>query len=334
MTEFNILGTIDGYWGGRSDLKRTLDNSEGQEVVFNIASEGGDVLEGLALAAMIADYKGSTTAKGFGIVASIATVVMLAADKKYMSKSGFFMIHNSWTYTAGSAQELNKDISILEKIDAQLLSVYVSQIEAAGKLIDGDYTKTEKKVKKMMDAETWLTAQEAMDLGLIDGIIEQEQEIKTNLGNAAFARLRAQATNYKNLPTNLKNDMQKEEKKGMLAALANFFGFKAEIKEIEAPEAVAVEEAPEAVAEAPTDVETEVAVEDPQAAKLAEMEAKLAKMQEAIDAKTKEVEALEIKAQAVKVDFKEEPKTPEANKSGMPKEAITQLEAFVKKMFK
>ena len=334
MTEFNILGTIDSYNESRAALNAALSYSEGQEVVFNIASEGGDVLEGLALAAMIADYKGSTTAKGFGIVASIATVVMLAADKKYMSKSGFFMIHNSWTYTAGSAQELNKDISILEKIDAQLLSVYVSQIEAAGKLIDGDYTKTEKKLKKMMDAETWLTAQEAMDLGLIDGIIEQEQEVKTDLGNAAFARLRAQATNYKNLPTNLKNDMQKEEKKGMLAALANFFGFKAEIKEIEAPEAVAVEEAPEAVTEAPTDVETEVAVEDPQAAKLAEMEEKLAKMQEAIDAKTKEVEALEIKAEAVKVDFKEEPKTPEANKSGMPKEAITQLEAFVKKMFK
>ena len=334
MTEFNILGTIDSYNESRAALNAALSGSEGQEVVFNIASEGGDVLEGLALAAMIADYKGNTVAKGFGIVASIATVVMLAADKKYMSKSGFFMIHNSWTYTAGSAQELNKDISILEKIDAQLLSVYVSQIEAAGKLIDGDYTKTEKKVKKMMDAETWLTAEEAMDLGLIDGIIEQEQEIKTNLGNAAFARLRAQATNYKNLPTNLKNDMQKEEKKGMLAALANFFGFKAEIKEIEAPEAEAVVETPEAVTETPTDVETEVSIEDAQAAKLAEMEAKLAKMQEAIDAKTKEVEALEIKAEAVKVDFKEEPKAKEANKSGMPKEAITQLEAFVKKMFK
>jgi len=334
MTEFNILGTIDSYNESRAALNAALSTSAGQEIVLNIASEGGDVLEGLALAAMIADYKGNTVAKGFGIVASIATVVMLAADKKYMSKSGFFMIHNSWTYTAGSAQEISKDISILEKIDAQLLDVYVSQIEAAGKLVEGDRNKTAKKVKKMMDAETWLTASEAMDLGLIDGIIEQEQDISTNLGNAAFARLRAQATNYKNLPTNIKNDMQKEEKKGMLAALANFFGFKAEIKEIEAPEATATEEAPEAVTEAPESDSTETESIDPQAAKLAEMEEKLSKMQEAIEAKTKEVEALEIKAQALKADYKEEPKVKEVSKSGMPKDAITQLEAFVQKMFK
>ena len=331
MTEFNILGTIDSYYDSRSALKAALDNSNGKEVVFNIASEGGDVLEGLALAAMIANYNGNTIAKGFGIVASIATVVMLAADKKYMSKSGFFMIHNSWTYTAGSAQEISKDITILEKIDAQLLSVYVSQIEKSGKLVDGDKSKTEKKLKKMMDAETWLTAEEAMELGLIDGIIEQD--INTNLGTAAFARLRAQATNYKNLPTNIKNDMQKEEKKGMLAALANFFGFKAEIKEIEAPEAVE-ETAPEVEAEAPTDAPTETEAADPQAAKLAEMEAKMQEMQDAIDAKTKEFEALEIKAQALKADYKEEPKAKEINASGMPKEAITQLYDFAQKLFK
>ena len=333
MTEFNILGRIDGYYDShRAALKAALDNSVGQEVVFNIASEGGDVLEGLALAAMIADYKGKTVAKGFGIVASIATIIMLAADKKYMSKSGFFMIHNSWTYTAGSAKEMTKDIELLEKIDAQLLNVYVSQIEAAGKLIDGDRDKTEKKVKKMMDAETWLTADEAMDLGLIDGIIEKEEE--TNYGNAAFARLRAQVTNYKNLPTNIKNDMQKEEKKGMLSALAAFFGFKAEIKEIEAPEAVAVEETPEAVTETPESVETETATEDPQAAKLAEMEAKLKAMEEAIAAKTKEVEGLEIKAQALKADYKEEPKAGDKNEMGLPQNVISQLGAFAQSMFK
>ena len=330
MTEFNILGTIDSYNYTRERLKATLDNAGGEEIVFNISSEGGSVVEGLALAAMIAQYKGKTTANILGISASIATIISIACDEVKMPNNGLFMIHNSAGGWGMTKEEKENDIEILSTIDEMMLNAYVAKVEASGKLINGDKEKTTKVFRQMMIKETWLNPQAALKCGLIDTI--QENTTSTDL--TAFARLRAQATNYKNLPTNLKNDMQKEEKKGMLAALANFFGFKAEIKEIEAPEAEAVVETPEAVTEMPTEVEAEVSAEDAQAAKLAEMEAKLAKMQEAIDAKTKEVEALEIKAEAVKVDFKEEPKVKETNKSAMPKEAITQLEAFVKKMFK
>ena len=329
MTEFNIFGAIDSYNYTRDRLKATLDSAGGGDVVLNISSEGGSVVEGLAIAAMIAEYKGKTTANILGISASIATIVSIACDEVKMPSNGLFMIHNSAGGWGMTKEEKEKDIKILATIDEMMLKAYVEKVEMSGKLINGDKEKTIKKFRQMMIDETWLNPQQALEYGLIDTI--QENASSTDL--TAFARLRAHATNYKNLPTNIKNDMQKEEKKGMLAALANFFGFKAEIKEIEAPEAVE-ETAPEVEAEAPTDAPTETEAADPQAAKLAEMEAKMQEMQDAIDAKTKEFEALEIKAQAVKADYKEEPKAKEINASGMPKEAITQLYDFAQKLFK
>lgn len=329
MTEFNIFGAIDSYNYTRDRLKATLDSAGGGDVVLNISSEGGSVVEGLAIAAMIAEYKGKTTANILGISASIATIVSIACDEVKMPTNGLFMIHNSAGGWGMTKEEKEKDIKILATIDEMMLKAYVEKVEMSGKLINGDKEKTIKKFRQMMIDETWLNPQQALEYGLIDTI--QENASSTDL--TAFARLRAHATNYKNLPTNIKNDMQKEEKKGMLAALANFFGFKAEIKEIEAPEAVE-ETTPEVEAEAPTDAPTETEAADPQAAKLAEMEAKMQEMQDAIDKKTKEFEALEIKAQAVKADYKEEPKAKEVNTSGMPKEAIMQLESFVKNLFK
>jgi ATP-dependent protease ClpP protease subunit len=326
MTEFNIFGAIDSWNYTRERLKATLDGAGGEEVVFNISSEGGSVVEGLAIAAMIAEYKGKTTANILGISASIATIISIACDEVKMPSNGLFMIHNSAGGWGMTKEEKEKDIKILATIDEMMLKAYVEKVEMSGKLINGDKEKTTKVFRQMMIDETWLNPQEALDYGLIDTI--QENASSTDL--TAFARLRAHATNYKNLPSNIKNDMQKEEKKGMLSALATFFGFKAEIKEIEAVEDTEVE-APEVVAETPEDAPTATA--DPQDAKLAEMEAKMQEMQAAIDSKTKEFEALEIKAQAIKADYKEEPKVRELDSSGLPKEAITQLSAFVKKMF-
>jgi ATP-dependent protease ClpP protease subunit len=322
MTEFNIFGAIDSYNYTRDRLKATFDGAGGADVVFNISSEGGSVVEGLAIAAMITEYKGKTTANILGLSASIATVVSIACDEVKMSSNGLFMIHNSAGGWGMTKEEKSKDIKILATIDEMMLKAYVEKVEMSGKLINGDKEKTTKVFRQMMTDETWLNPQQALEYGLIDTI--QENASSTDL--TAFARLRAQATNYKNLPTNIKNDMQKEDKKGMLSQLATFLGFKAEIKEIEDEV-----EAPEVVAATPEEAPTETP--DPQDAKLAEMEAKMNAMQAAIEAKTKEFEALEIKTKAVKADYKGEPKANEES-SVMPKEAIAQLNDFVKNMFK
>jgi len=224
--EYNILGSIAK---GKDTIQNFLNGAGRQDVVFNIASEGGSIFEGLAIAGIISEYAGQSTAKGIGIVASAATVIMLAADKKEMTKNSFFMIHNSSAAVDGNATELERTKELLEKVDEQMAAIYVSQIASKGKLIDGSFDKTSKKVKEMMDKETWLTAEEAKDMGFIDEVVENTNALTMN----PFQNMQNIAAQFKNVPTEIKNHfkMEKENKKSIIQQIAHMFGFKAEISE-------------------------------------------------------------------------------------------------------
>jgi ATP-dependent Clp protease protease subunit len=174
--EVRIFGEIWENSLYRLDEQLKADSKESLELLVN--SGGGSVFDGVAMASLIKRHEGDTTATGLGFVASIATVILLAADKVRLNKDAFFMIHNAWTWGAGDADELRKEADILEKISAQIGEVYLSQIEKNNKLIDGDLKKTRKSIKNMMKNETWLTADEALNLGLIDEIADNDATLK------------------------------------------------------------------------------------------------------------------------------------------------------------
>ena len=228
--EFNILGTIDSFLeSNKGELKTTLDTAEGKPVVFNIASEGGDFFEGLAMAELIAQYTGETTAKGVGLVASAATLIMMACDQKMMSANSYFMIHSAWTMVEGNADKMQKSLNLLNSIDEQMAKIYTAQIQSKDKLIKGGYDKTLEMVRQMMKNETWMTASEAMDLGFIDGVIEDSEVDGYKNYEAVMNKVRAQSK-FKNIPK-LKIDNVMNDKKTFLQQLATFFGMKAEYVE-------------------------------------------------------------------------------------------------------
>lgn len=227
MKVIDIVGTIDAYSSANAqNLKENLDSANGQDVTFNIASEGGSYFEGLTMASMISSYKGKTVAKGMGLVASAATVVFLAAEEKYLTPNSFFMIHSAWAGAEGNAKEISKTVELLSKVDEQMVNIYTAQMESKGKLINGSIEDTKAYIKELMAAETWLTADEAMDLGFADYIMD---EVTTDSYNneALFAKLRAESK-FKNIPK-IKNSMN--DKKTLLQSIASVFGFKAEIVE-------------------------------------------------------------------------------------------------------
>ena len=111
MEQIDIIGAIDSYSDANANnLRAQLETANGSDVTLNIASEGGSYFEGLTMASMISTYKGKTTAKGIGIVASAATVVFLAADEKILTKNSFFMIHSAWAGAEGNAKEISKTV--------------------------------------------------------------------------------------------------------------------------------------------------------------------------------------------------------------------------------
>lgn len=310
MIEANILGVIEPSSANTRDaINSALLEASGQPVVLNISSEGGDVFEGLSMADLISSYPGEVTAKGIGIVASIATVVMLAADKSLMSKNGFFMIHNCWGMSMGNKEEMQKMIDLYEKVDEQMLNIYVAKIKNSGKLVDGDIKKTKKMVAEMMTAETWMTAQEAYNYGFIDGYIEEQPKDK-KLETLAFASLRPDSINkFKNIPKKVK---LMNENKSLVEKIALALGLSVRAEEIEIEKEISLgeEEKNQELDDMDKVVEEKDKMIEELTKRLAELETKMGAMTEQIEGMTKEKEEVMANALAKTVSGKVENNSP------------------------
>ncbi|MVX93412.1 hypothetical protein GQF58_27485, partial [Escherichia coli] len=132
-------------------------------VTVAINSGGGNVTDGMAMFNALRTYKGHTVARIDGIAASMATIVALGARRIVMADNGWWMIHNQWGVFVGESEDLRKKADMMEKIGKAMLDTYVAKTGLP-----------ESEIKAMMDAETWLTAEEAKEKGFIDEIYPAE----------------------------------------------------------------------------------------------------------------------------------------------------------------
>lgn len=183
---FNILGDIvanDGERWWESDIVPGMVigwlNKQDGDIEININSNGGDVAAGLAIANAIKAYsKGKTTCNVLGVAASMASVIACAGDELKMGQGAFLMVHNPWTVTMGNAEELRKDADTLDKMRDSILSFYQSKA----------YGKTADDLKALMDAETWLNADEARAAGFLVDDYAGEMKAAASLTRRAFAK--------------------------------------------------------------------------------------------------------------------------------------------------
>jgi ATP-dependent protease ClpP protease subunit len=183
---FNILGDIvanDAERWYESDVMPAMVigwlNKQAGDIEININSNGGDVAGGLAIANAIKAYKkGKKTCNVLGVAASMASVIACAGDELTMGQGAFLMVHNPWTVTMGNAEELRKDADVLDKMRDSILSFY--QSKAYGKSADD--------LKALMDAETWLTADDARAAGFLVDDYAGEFKAAASLTRRAFAK--------------------------------------------------------------------------------------------------------------------------------------------------
>jgi len=238
------------------------------------------------------------------------------------------MIHNSSAAVDGNATELERTKELLEKVDEQMAAIYVSQIASKGKLIDGSFDKTSKKVKEMMDKETWLTAEEAKDMGFIDEVVENTNALTMN----PFQNMQNIAAQFKNVPTEIKNHfkMEKENKKSIIQQIAHMFGFKAEISE--SGTEVSTETVTDQVAPIAEPISDTIS---PEQARIAEMEEKLSKIEQQIAEKTSALENLEAEILAKSTaTYKAEVSSEKKVSSKYTQETIAKANAFIKSIMK
>lgn len=165
-TELFIYGEIrkkdiwDMFFGdddtrtGAFEFKDALSEIDTPNLTVRINSMGGSVSEGLAIYNLLNDFKGNVTTIVDGFACSAASVIFMAGDKRIVPESGLLMIHNAWGYAEGDSNAMKKRAEDLEKITQPSVNIYCSKTGLE-----------ESQVKEMMNDETWITSQEALELG-------------------------------------------------------------------------------------------------------------------------------------------------------------------------
>ena len=154
-----------GFWGTQAkDFRAQLDAVEGNELVVEINSVGGDVMAGLGIYNMLRNWAKDgkvVTTRVTGVAASIASIIALAGDKREMPKNTFAMVHQASTFAVGTADDMRDAADTLDKVDSSLRGIYMDRMGV-----------DEAKAKEIMAKDTWLTADESMDLGFATALIE------------------------------------------------------------------------------------------------------------------------------------------------------------------
>ena len=130
-----------------------------------VNSPGGSVFDGLAIFNTIQQHKSKVIAHIDGLAASIASVLVLAADEVQMAKNAFYMIHQPWSMVIGTSEDMRKEADLIDKVDGSIIQTYVDKTG-----------KKESEIVDMMNEETWLTAEEALEMGFADSIFEDKKE--------------------------------------------------------------------------------------------------------------------------------------------------------------
>ncbi len=143
-------------------FKDELNGGNGDITVW-INSPGGDCVAAAQIYNMLRDYKGNVTVKVDGIAASAASVIAMAGDKVLMSPVSMLMIHNPMTVAYGSSDEMQKAIEMLSSVKDSIVNAYEIKTGLS-----------RAKLSHLMDAETWMDANKAVELGFADDILTRD----------------------------------------------------------------------------------------------------------------------------------------------------------------
>lgn len=181
--EILIYDTIGPSWWEETvtakqfvkDLKAIGDK---KNLHVRINSPGGSVFDGIAIYNALTNHKGQVKVTIEGIALSMASGIAMAGDTINMADNALMMVHNPQGWAQGESKDLRAYADLMDKVKGNLIKAYVNK---SGK--------DDAEISALMDAETWMTAEEAFTLGLIDNVIEASGNVAASfdLNNALSA---------------------------------------------------------------------------------------------------------------------------------------------------
>ena len=140
-------------------FRSELQKHSGDVTVF-INSPGGDVFAASQIYTMLRNHSGKVTVKIDGIAASAASVVAMAGEETLISPTGMLMCHNPMTCAMGNKADMEKAIALLDEVKESIINAYAEKSHLS-----------RNKIARLMDEETWMNAEKALQLGFVDGIL-------------------------------------------------------------------------------------------------------------------------------------------------------------------
>lgn len=164
-------------------FKDELNKGNGNITVW-INSPGGDCVAAAQIYNMLIDYKGDVTVKIDGIAASAASVIAMAGTKVLMSPVSMLMIHNPMTIAFGNKGEMEKAISMLDEVKESIINAYEIKTGLS-----------RAKLSHLMDSETWMDANKAVELGFADDILKRSEANDMEIPRISMMYQEAQVVN-------------------------------------------------------------------------------------------------------------------------------------------
>lgn len=194
--EIEIYGEI-GSWGKTAaqflaELKAADDGK--RQIVVAINSVGGEVGDGFAIHNALQRLGERVTARIDGFALSSGGVVAMGAHKVQMHDNAMLMMHNPWAWAAGDSEEFRKLADIMD----QMLEGIIASFKHRPNL-----TVDDAELRRMINAETWLTAAEAKDMGFVDEVLSGAGSLRNSAGLRVLNR-------YRNMPDSVRAQVEKE----------------------------------------------------------------------------------------------------------------------------
>src|SRR6266542_852369 len=198
--EISIMEEIGG-WGVsakqfRDDLKHL---GETEPIHLHINSDGGDIFAGNEIYNALLEHKGKVRVSVGALAASMASVVAMAGDEISIAENGMLMVHDPWSMMAGDSEEFRKTADTLDDLKAGIVKAYQRQT---------NLSPTE--ISALMSDETWMTAEEAEQLGFVDSITPGDKADSEKAKNFNVGRFRNSAAFRNQLEGN--NKLKTKEK--------------------------------------------------------------------------------------------------------------------------
>lgn len=170
----NIYGDITSYpWTEKDvsayNLSKEIEGLDVEQINIYLNSYGGEVAEGIAIYNSLKRHKAAVKTVCDGMACSIASVIFMAGDERIMNNASLLMIHNAWTYTSGNADQLRKEADDLDKISNLSVKAYMEHINIS-----------EEELRTLLDAETFLSPDEALEYGFATAIIGDKKSDKAS----------------------------------------------------------------------------------------------------------------------------------------------------------